>query len=43
VHAQPLHINLLLALGFLFNRPTAMGTLMQVGAGDFAVICDRTI
>jgi hypothetical protein len=33
----------LLALGLLFDRPTAVGTVVEGGAGDSAMICDSTI
>jgi hypothetical protein len=33
----------LLALGFLFDRPTAVGTVVEGRAGDSAMICDSTI
>jgi hypothetical protein len=41
----PSHVisKLLLALGFLFHRPTAVGAVVQGGAGDSAVICDSTM
>jgi hypothetical protein len=33
----------MLALGFLFDRPTAAVTVAEGGAGDSTVICDSAI